>query len=436
MEKIKKVAKFLASMRFAIILLVILAAACTVGSLVTQGQTYEWYAAAYTERRAALIMALHLDDAFHSWWFILITAFLCLNLMTCNLVRLPQLIRRYRAEGEAGTILKTRPSVEAGPLEDPMTAFATLHMPKPRQTVTEEGKKALVSSKNRVGLWGAWVCHLGILLLILGFGLGQMTKETYAVYGAAGQTKMIGNTGLSLTIDDFQVDLREDDTVSQYTAWITVRDLSGGEEGRTESAKIAVNAPATLFGMKFYQNSTGWAANMTISKEGEELQKSVVCAGDYLVVEDKPDLVIYFNALYPDLVMTDSGPATASSALKNPGYLYSVYYQEQILGMNVLKEGEVIKIDDYEVTLDQPQYYTVIQIKKDPFTWLAFAGGMITMIGLILAFYLLPSKVWAVKEEKGWMIYGEARKGGTLFRDRFKKALEKGDKDEHADASN
>ena len=46
MEKIKKVAKFLASMRFAIILLVILAAACTVGSLVTQGQTYEWYAAA------------------------------------------------------------------------------------------------------------------------------------------------------------------------------------------------------------------------------------------------------------------------------------------------------------------------------------------------------------------------------------------------------
>ena len=88
----KKVWKFLTSMKLAIALLLILAAACAGASFINQGQTYEFYARMYSERTAGLILALSLDDAFHSWWFIAINAFLCLNLLGCNLIRLPQLI--------------------------------------------------------------------------------------------------------------------------------------------------------------------------------------------------------------------------------------------------------------------------------------------------------------------------------------------------------
>ena len=83
--------------------------------------------------------------------------------------------------------------------------------------------------------------------------------------------------------------------------------------------------------MKFYQNSTGWAAKVSVAKDGEPMQSEVVCAGEYLAVKDKPDLVIYLNAFYPDYVFTPGvGPATASGQLNNPAYLYSVYYQDQI----------------------------------------------------------------------------------------------------------
>ena len=81
---IKKIGRFLSSMPFAIALLVLLAAACAFSSTVTQGQSYEYYNAQYGERTAGLILALRLDDAFHSWWFFLITGFLCLNLLFCN----------------------------------------------------------------------------------------------------------------------------------------------------------------------------------------------------------------------------------------------------------------------------------------------------------------------------------------------------------------
>ena len=44
-------------MQFALILLLVLAAACAFGSFITQGQTLSWYTTAYGERAAAAISA-------------------------------------------------------------------------------------------------------------------------------------------------------------------------------------------------------------------------------------------------------------------------------------------------------------------------------------------------------------------------------------------
>ena len=415
MATLKKIRRFISSMPFAIGLLVLLAAACALSSLVTQGQTYAWYAARYSERTAALILTLRLDDAFHSWWFVLITAFLCLNLLLCNVTRLGQLIRRTRAEGEPPSA-GTAADVEARGLTSPDAVFAKLGMGKPVSYRTADGHEARFAARNRAGLWGAWVCHLGVLLLIAGFALGQMTQRQWAVYGVPGQTRMIGDTGYALTIDDFRVELREDDTVEQYTA-----DIAVGNGEAVELATISVNNPATLFGMKFYQNSTGWAAAVNVEKDGVPLQREVVCAGEYLRVSDKPDLVIYLNAFYPDYVFTPGvGPATASGQLNNPAYLYSVYFEDRMLGMNALMADEELTIDEYTVTFSDPQTYTLIQVKRDRFTYLALVGGLITLLGLVLAFYVQPRSVWAVRQsDGGWTVYGASRKGGALFRERF-----------------
>ena len=62
----RKILKFLSSMQFALILLLVLAAACAFGSFITQGQTLSWYTTSYGERAAAAIMLFGLDDVFHS----------------------------------------------------------------------------------------------------------------------------------------------------------------------------------------------------------------------------------------------------------------------------------------------------------------------------------------------------------------------------------
>lgn len=419
MNAIRKIWKFISSMRFAIALLLLLAVACSIASLVPQGNEYAWYAERYSDRTAALILALNLDDAFHSWWFALITAFLSVNLLLCNVLRLPQLLRRTKAEGSAENALRATGDVSVSEIADPTVMFAGLRMPRPAACRTEDGREALFASKNRVGLWGAWVCHLGILLLILGFGLGQMTQQVYTVYGMPGQSKPIGDTQYALSIDDFRVDMREDGSARQYTADITVYNLEGGDDA-SRSATISVNHPAALYGMKFYQNSTGWAATVDVLKDGAPLQQEPLCAGEFLAVQDKPELVVMLNALYPDYVLQPGvGATTASQQLNNPAYLYSVYYQGQMLGMNALMDGEVLTIDEYTVTFSDPRPYTLIQIKSDRFTWLALAGGLVTMLGLLLALYLPPSRMWAIREDNGWTVFGQSRKGGAFFRERF-----------------
>ncbi|MBQ2329569.1 MAG: cytochrome c biogenesis protein ResB [Oscillospiraceae bacterium] len=416
MKTVRKIWKFLTSMKFAVALLVILAIACSLASLVTQGQTYSWYAQRYSERTAALIIAFHLDDAFHSAWFLTITAFLTLNLFFCSMAQIKGLLARTRA----AKLASETADVTADGVESPEEVFKRLGMPEPKLIEDAEGRETLFASKNRAGIWGAWVCHIGILLIILGFALGQMTHEEYTVYGVPGQSKTIGDTGLILTIDSFRVDLREDDTVEQYEAGITVRNAL---DGSNESAKISVNNPADLYGMRFYQNSTGWAAKVSVTKSGEPLQETVLCAGELLPIVDKPELIVYFNAFYPDYYYAGA-PATASGRLNNPGYLYSVYYNGEMLGMNVLTGTDVLTIDEYTVTFSEPQSYTLIQIKRDPFAWLALVGGLVTMLGLFLAFYIQPKKVWAVREESGkWTVSASSRKGGELFRESFYRAV-------------
>ena len=420
--RFRKVIRFLGSMRFAIALLAVLALACAAGSMITQGQSYTWYAQRYGERTAAFIVALQLDDAFHSPWFIAISSFLCLDLLLCNILKVKALARRTRLFPTPDSMLRVAPACSVL-VREPETAFKRLGMPAP-SVQNEDGRNILFASKGRAGLWGAWICHLGILLLILGFSLGEMLQKEYAVYGVPGQTRQIGSTGLYLTIDDFRIDLGAEGNVSQYTTDFTVMDTEGPEPAKTQSAAVSVNHPARLFGMKYYQNSTGWAAKANVSKNGEAIQSQWLCAGEYLSVADKPDLTVFLSALYPDYAFVPGvGPYTLSDTPANPAYLYAVYYNGQLLGMNVLLQAETLTIDEYAVTFSDPAPYTLLQIKRNSFALFALLGGSIVTAGLALALYVQPTRIWASRVQEGvWHLYGENRKGGKLFSEAFERA--------------
>ena len=406
----RKLWRFVSSMKCGILLMVLLALACVTGSLVEQGHTLDWYLARYSERGAALIYGLSLDDVFHSGWFLTLALLLCGNLSLCTLLALPSRYQRWKDAANPETIPQN-PDVSVKDVADPQAVFTRLRMPRPTER-TKDGQKTLYSVKHRAGLWGAWICHLGVILLIIGFTFSQVKTMQYTIYGVPGQSGAVEDTRYQFTIDDFNVETNANGSVEQYSTRLTLRDTVTGE---TQSGSVGVNSPGSIFGFRVYQNSTGDAAKLTVTMDGEVRQEQAVCVGDGVAILNTP-LILYLEAVEPEYFENGSDA-------KLPGYVYSTYYMGQADQSGVQVDGDVaLTYGSVEISFSEPQSYTLLQLKQDNYAWIALVGGVVTLLGMLMAFYLQPKQVWAVEEDGGWTVYGAARKGKLLFAEQLREA--------------
>ncbi len=414
MEILKKIYKFIASMKFAIILLIVVAIVCMIGSLVPQGEQFDVYRDAYSERTAAFILAFHLDDVFHSWWFISLTALLCLCLLLCNISRVKALVSETKRAADPVHALQSQPSAVKESVADPEAVFKRLRFLHPQRTEAD-GKPMLFAYRNRAGFWGAWICHIGIILIVLGYALGQMTLFSASVYGTPGQTKPIGGTPYEATITDFAIDRTETGFVEQYTTALTVKNT---ETGETQCGTASVNHPAVLCGMKLYQTASGYAAHVTIKSDDEPLDSVDLCVGEELSISFLPGLTLYLDAYEPD--HNGSGRSAFHVLFFHQGQYID-------LGAEYFAPGGVINLGTVSIELSGPVDYTVLRVKKDSFAWLVLVGAVLTALGLFAALYLVPETLWAVRQDDGtWTLYGKSKKLAPLFREQFLRAVSRG----------
>lgn len=422
MKLLKKIWKIFHSMKCAIVLLVILTAACVAGSLIPQGEVASYYTTVYPEWAGKLILGIGLDDMFSVWWFIVMAGLLCLNLILCSILRFPQLLRSYK-DGYTLEARRRRDRPEdwkwmPAAKESVQKVFSALHF---KPFVQEKDRETWqYAVRNRVGIWGSWICHLGMIAVIIGFGLGQKYMLDTYVYGVPGQEKQVEEAGLRVAIDDFEVKLRDDYTVEQYQAQITVKDEKSGKE---ESGTTRVNAPFHAFGMDFFQNSTGWAVTAKAYKGSELLDEQVLCQGEFISLKELP-LQVQMTAFYPDYYNDGTGPTTLTPLLKNPVVIYTIYYDGNFFQMDAIGTGLPIQIDDYRFVFEKPQQYTLIQIVKDPTIAYVALGGILVILGIILAFFCRTEELWMRENADGsYAVYCRSVKGAELFADAVEEAL-------------
>lgn len=409
---LRKIRKFLYSMKTAVVILVILVAVCTIGSLIPQGRAAAYYLTNYSENIGNFIITLGLNNTFMAWWFIILVVLLCLNLLFCSISRFPFIWKKYKN----GYTLENRIKHQdfsaqmTGSTANAGQVLTQLRMKGIRQ-VEIDGSHYQYAVRRKFGLWGSWLCHLGMLVTILGFSVGQMFALDETVYGIPGEVKQVYGTDYEVQIDDFQIDLREDYTVEQYTSWLTVRDTGTGEE---VSGTAKVNSPMGAFGLRLYQNSTGWASAVRAYKDDELITEKILYQGEALQLEELP-LALYFAAFYPDYYNDGSGPQTLTPNLNNPQYVFALYYDNEMIAMNLVGPNEDIQVDSYRFVFQDPAQYTLIQVIHDPALAYAAFGGAIMLIGIFMAFYIVPEEIWIKTEGDGATLWCKSVKGSHLF---------------------
>lgn len=412
------------SMRMGIVLLVLVCIFCLIGSIVIQGNDPSYYIKEYGESFGSFIMAIGADNIYNTGLFLVTSALLGMNLLLCSIMRLPILLRRYRKDYKLDKRLSKWDASFTGDF-DQKTADAIFTGMGCKITQTEEydGNQYRYGIKGRINLFGSWLTHLGILLIMAGVAAGSMLLYNDYIIGVKGVSSEVPGTDYIVSIEDYQITYKDNYVVDNYTTTVRVSDKQN--TFLTDELTIQVNSPVTVHGYSYLQNSTGWAVEAVIRDldTKEEVKRQIVYPGGSIT--DVQGVYTYRVAeVYPDFYMQDNKPSTASPFPNNPVISFAIYYHGGLYSTAMRAAGVDIETDAYTITFENPQLFTVLQITRDPAIFMVAAGSAVLMLGLILAFYLTTLEIWSCDLPDGRQrVFIKYKHGSTLIKDKIDRII-------------
>jgi len=408
-------------MKFGMILLLLLAGYSTLGTLIPQERPLGFYEENYSGLVFSLIRIFQLHKVYSSVYFIVLTLLFSANLIFCSLRRLPATFRLYRKDLQIDNLLKKDDQFEipVEGIDDSKVLFPALGYRK-FDTVEVDGKSIAYATRRRLGYFGSYFVHLGILVVILALASGKLFGyETY-LSGIPGDELAVTDTEYVIGLTDFDILYRSDYSIHQY---ISTVEFKGKDNEVIEAGDVSVNSPMRTRGYKIYQSGTGWMLDL-VARDGEEeiLRERFYQSG--VVMLEEQDLALEFRSFYPDFVLSDGKAYTKTPFLNHPKYLFILYEGGKSVYMNVASPGETIRYGDVEFQAFEPRLFTVLQVVKDPGAVFAALGGALMLIGLLLTFYFVPGYLMAEEREGKIMLSGGAHKNKEAYRLQIEDRLE------------
>jgi cytochrome c biogenesis protein len=290
------------SMRTALVLLVVLAAASILGSLFPQEglspQRVDQYFADHPAL-APVLERLGLFDVFGSAWYMAIYLALLGALVACLVPRTRALVRVLRSRPPRGGDLsryRTRASFETTASPEEAMAAARQVLRRNRFRVAQrEGE--LAGEKGYLREAASMLFHVSLLVLLVGLAYGKgygyrgqaaiVEGETWANarvgYDSFSPGRFFGPERLApfqLRLDDFTNSFYANNTPREFASRLTAMDLDGRE---LQSQRVAPNRPMTVDGVRVFQSDYGYVPVVRV--QGGD-GKDLLAAQEVLTLRD------------------------------------------------------------------------------------------------------------------------------------------------------
>lgn len=426
------------SLKLAIFVLIFLALTSIVGTLIEQNQTLDQYRRFYSEGTIRLFTALDLFDMYHSWWFLLLLVLFTVNLICCTVDRLPRAVRIVRnprttldenLEKTLGTVTRWKKKGEPSAWAEAYRSALGSAFGRPR--VTADGATVhLYAEKGIASRFGVYVTHLSILVIFIGAIVGN-------VFGFKGYANIIegrsvrtiptrGGTssvdlGFTVRCNSFRVTYYPSGQPKEYAS-----DLSVIENGREVLRKtIEVNDPLRYKGIWFYQASYGTAGASTVRLSvnqptggGETISLSpgetrdIRGYGRIGAVDYRND----FQGMGPALLVV----------LKKPDKPATQFWLLKAFPQFDRQRGDTRYLSFQGI---DEVYYTGLQVARDPGVNIVWAGCVLMIVGLLIAFFMSHRRLW-IRLSRGSdgrteiVLAGSANKNRLAFERTFEKIRE------------
>ena len=391
----KKVFNFLRSMRFGIILLVLIALCSIVGTVIPQGREIAWYAQTYRSFHGYILL-LRLNRIFESWYFIALLVLLCLNLSLCSILRIRTVVKA--AKGETERAAKTPDIVRLTPEgTEKLREYLT-----DRHCKAESVGEATVWRRHSFGRYGTFITHLSILLTVI-FGALALYTPTVTDRDCMPGESVFMDDGTEIHVHDFR--MADDTGRLDYQSHVQIT-LPNGR--RSEIAELKVNHPFSFGPWKLFQQTFGTAGSVTVTDlENGGSDDFLLTEQSYLSADGKSGIL--YDTLYPDFIRDPGGEVTLITITQG-SYPHPIYqaetFSDGVFTPVLAEPGDELTVNNLRFRFNAPVDYPGIRIKHVSRLWNGALAAAFTMmiVGLYITFFYEP--VLVKTDREGYAVLG------------------------------
>jgi cytochrome c biogenesis protein len=410
-RRLLRLVAWIADLRLAIGLLLLIAVASGIGTAIPQKESLEFYHQRYDDApwlgwlKAAGILRLQLDHVYSSGWFLTLLALLGLALILCSWRRQWPALQASLRWIDYTTPRQLSKLALAETLTHPRTDGLAVLGQRLRErgwsVRSQEGR--LAARKGVLGRVGPLLVHAGMVVLMVGSAWGALAGQRMEQFLAPGRELELldrqGRPQVTLALDGFAISRDPAGRPEQFTSRLRLippaapdpdppAEAPAPSSTLTRQAEISVNHPLRYRGMTLYQ------ADWTLATIQIQLGRSPVLElplqrfpqlGEQvwgLLLPTRPDgsqpvLLTLTSEVGPVEVFAADG---SSLALLQPG-------------------GEPVEVQGLPIRVAGVLPASGILLKRDPGVPLVYSGFAIALLGGGLSL-VATRQLWAVDEQR------------------------------------
>ncbi|MBU4425984.1 MAG: cytochrome c biogenesis protein ResB, partial [Proteobacteria bacterium] len=264
--------RFFSSVKLTIVLLIILAIASILGTVIPQMPQRESveFAKGLSPGMFKLFNFINLFDMYHSLWFRLLIGCLALNLIICSMDRFQATLKRFRARPGADrskpfqNLPLNQTFLSDGNVEDTANQVARFIKGRYKKIQRKDAgdRYYFLGEKGKYSRFGVYLVHLSVLTILIGGLMGSFFGFDGYINIVEGQQidaielrKRATPLKLDFEVrcDKFTVDFYENGAPREYRSELSF--FVNGKE--VKKGNLLVNHPIKFRGITFYQSSYG-----------------------------------------------------------------------------------------------------------------------------------------------------------------------------------
>nr|YP_009497773.1 c-type cytochrome biogenesis protein [Acanthoceras zachariasii]AWT40486.1 c-type cytochrome biogenesis protein [Acanthoceras zachariasii] len=415
----QKFFKLIADLRFAIIILLIIASFSIIGTVIEQDQPIEIYQKNYPLINPVLgflsweiILKFGFDHVYKTWWFISLIIIFAVSLLTCTILQqLPSLKISSRCQffRTPNQFKKLKISTKLYNLKFSQLFFRIKSI---NYSIFQQ-KNIIYAYKGLIGRIAPIIVHFSMILILIGTVIGSTSgfkaqeivpkTEIFHIQNVLNNGKFTVLPKISTRINDFWINYTKQNTVKQFYSDISILNNEGNE---IKHQTIFVNSPIRHKGINYYQTDWNLLALRIKNSNSKILQYPLIS-----LLDSK-------NKIWITWIDTSSNLEKGFIVLIDNLQGYCSIYSElgQFLGNLEINE-----------TFDNISLVDIIsssglQIKSDPGIPLIYSGFFFLMISTLVS-YVTYSQIWIVKDKNEIFIGGNTTRATFDFEIEFLKLL-------------